>query len=144
MSELREVVFMSQVWAEAMIPEESESIISITDRGADPADLNEGWHSILRIQFDDVDPDEAESGKFEADLLELTSEQAREIASFVLDTAAESKTLVVHCRFGQSRSPAVAKAICQHFKLDFPSKFNSHNRFVQRLVFDAIAQRSVA
>ena len=62
-----------------MIPEGSESIISITSPGSKPADLNDGWQSILRIQFDDVDPDEMTIGEFEADLLEISEIQAKEI-----------------------------------------------------------------
>ena len=135
MVQLRDVVFMSQTWAEAMIPDSQESIISITSRGTAPASLNDGWLAVLRIEFDDVDPDELTLGEFENELVQLSQQQATEIAEFVLEKAASSTTLVVHCKFGQSRSPAVAKAICEHFKLNFPPDFKSHNKFVHNLVF---------
>ncbi len=144
MTLLRDVVFVSQTWAEAMIPASHESIISITDRFAAPADLNDGWSAVLRIEFDDVDPDETTPDEFESELVQLSDLQAAEIANFVLENAATSTTLVVHCRFGQSRSPAVAKAICEHFSLNFPAKFNSHNKFVYRLVSNAISRRGGA
>ena len=144
MQKIAEVVFLSQVWAEAFRPNGSESVISITDRGAKPANLNEGWISVLRIQFNDVDTDEDETEELEIELGEITDQQADEIAAYVLQAAQMSKVIVVHCRFGQSRSPAVAKAICEHFKLDFPPDFNSHNKLVQRLVFNALSRRSVA
>jgi protein-tyrosine phosphatase len=144
MTLLRDVVFMSQTWAEAMIPASQESIISITDYRALPADLNDGWKAVLRIQFDDVDPDESTPDEFESELIELSDLQAAEIAKFVLENATTSSTLVVHCRFGQSRSPAVAKAVCEHFSLNFPAKFNSHNKFVYRLVSEAISRHSGA
>lgn len=144
MQEITEVVFLSQVWAEAFIPNGSESIISITDRGTKQANLNEGWIAVLRIQFNDVDTDEDDTEELEIELGEITVQQADEIAAFVLQMAKISKVIVVHCRYGQSRSPAVAKAICEHFKLDFPPDFNSHNKLVQRLVLNALSQRSVA
>lgn len=142
MTMLRDVIFLSQAWAEAMIPEGTESVISVTSSGSKPADLNDGWRSVLRIQFDDVDPDEMPIGEFEAELVEISELQAKEIADFVLTSATHSKTIVVHCKFGQSRSPGIAKAICDHYRLSFPSKFNSHNRFVHRLVLAAIQAQS--
>jgi len=91
-----------------------------------------------------VDPDETTPGEFESELVQLSDFQAAEIANFVLENAATSTTLVVHCRFGQSRSPAVAKAISEHFNLNFPEHFNLHNKFVYRLVSNAISQHSGA
>jgi predicted protein tyrosine phosphatase len=144
MPALREVIFLSQDWAEAMIPQGGESIISVTSPGSALADLNDGWRDVLRIQFDDVDPDEVSVGEFESELAELSEAQAREIAAFVLSCAAHSTTLIVHCKFGQSRSPAIAKAICDHYHLPFPPKFRSHNRFVHGLVFKAMQVQSGA
>jgi predicted protein tyrosine phosphatase len=144
MTKLREVVFISQAWAEAMIPEGHESIISITDCGSPVAELNEGWQAILRLQFDDVDPDEATPGEFERGLVQISDAQANEIADFVFANATTSTALIVHCRFGQSRSPAIAKAVCEHYNLNFPPQFKSHNRFVHRLVLNAIAQHREA
>ena len=141
---LCEVAFLSRVSAEAFIPDGSESVISITDRGAEPADLKDGWNSILRIQFNDVDTDEDDTEELELELGEITEEEAEEIANFALQAANVSEVLVVHCRFGQSRSPAVAKAICEHFKLDFPPDFTTHNRLVQRLVRNALSRHSAA
>ncbi len=144
MQQLREVAFLSQAWAEAYVPDGSESIISITDRGAKPARLNQGWKSVLRMQFNDVDTDEDQTEEVEIELGEITDEQADEIARYVKSSARASHTIVVHCRFGQSRSPAVAKAICEHFKLNFPPDFTTHNKLVQRLVFSALSRHSVA
>jgi predicted protein tyrosine phosphatase len=144
MSQLRDVIFLSQAWAEAMIPDGSESIVSITDTQAPPANLNEGWHALLRIRFDDADPDEFPGSEFEAGLIPIFSSQAKEISDFVHSISDHSETLVVHCKYGQSRSPGVAKAICQHFGLEFPPEFKSQNNFVCRLVLNAISQRGGA
>lgn len=142
MAVLRDVIFLSQDWAEAMIPQGCESIISVTSPGSTLADLNDGWRDVLRIQFDDVDPDETPQGEFEAELAGLSEAQAREIAAFVLSSATHSQTIIVHCKFGQSRSPAIAKAICDHYRLPFPPKFRSHNRFVHGLVLKAMQVQS--
>ena len=99
---------------------------------------------MLRMQFNDVDTDEDQTEELEIELGEITDEQADEIARYVNDSARASHTIVVHCRFGQSRSPAVAKAICEHFKLNFPPDFTTHNKLVQRLVFSALSRHSVA
>ena len=142
MTGLREVVFLGRAWAEAMTPDDGHAIVSIADAGGAPAALRPGWGAVLRLHFDDVDPDQAPPGEFEAGLVPMTPAQALQIARFVHAAAATSTTLVVHCRFGQSRSPAVAKAVCEHVGLDFPAAFRTHNRFVYRLVRDALADLS--
>ena len=144
MSQLREVIFMNQAWAEAMIPDGTEAIISITDRLGPPADLNEGWSGVLRLEFDDVDSDACPVGEFEEGLVPLSEAQAAQIVRFVQQISVEAATLVVHCKYGQSRSPGVAKAICQHLGLRFPPKFNSQNIFVFRLVQQAFSRHSGA
>lgn len=144
MSPLREVIFMNQAWAEAMIPDGSEAIISITDHLAPSADLNDGWSGLLRIQFDDVDIDAYQVGEFEEGLTPLSEAQAMQIVTFVQQLSQETKTLVVHCKYGQSRSPGVAKAICQHLGLRFPPKFKSQNNFVCRLVLEALSRHGGA
>lgn len=141
MPRLSEVVFFSQDWAEAYLPEANESVISITDRGAAPADLNQGWTSVLRIAFNDVDSDADEA---DTDPGEMSVQQALEIARFVREAANGSHRIVVHCRFGQSRSPAVAKAICEHYRLGFPPKFSAHNRLVYRMVAGALSRQRMA
>lgn len=140
MSTLREVLFLGQAWAEAMPPTAGHALISITDTGAAPAALQPGWPALLRIAFDDVDPDSFALDEFHAGLQPLTPAQAAQIARFVHGAAAHASTLVVHCRYGQSRSPAVAMAVCGHFGLSFPPGFDTHNRYVVRLVRDALAQ----
>ena len=139
---LREVIFISQTWAQTLVPQGSESLISITGRGVAPAQIQAGWQAVLRIQFDDVDPDAFPPDELSADLVPLSSEQAGEIAEFARAIAQHSATLVVHCRHGQSRSPGVAKAICQHFGLAFPAEFNTQNEFVYRKVLHALALQS--
>jgi hypothetical protein len=42
--------------------------------------------------------------------------------------------LLVQCRFGQSRSRALADAVSAHFGLDFQEAFRTRNCYVYRLV----------
>lgn len=143
MSRVNEVVFLSQGWAEAYLPEPGEAVISITDRGSPQADLNPGWAASLRICFDDLDPVEspAEPGE---DLVELQIEQARQIAEFVHRCAPEVTTIVVHCKYGQSRSAGVAKAIAMHYGLRFPKKYKYANNHVYRLVLESLRKHERA
>lgn len=93
------------------------------------------------LQFDDVDPDALPSDEFSADLVAPSSGQASEIAEFTLAIAQHSTPLVLHCRQGQSRSPGVSKAICQHFGLAFPPGLSTQNDFVYRKVLHALSLR---
>lgn len=144
MSTLRQVLFLGQAWAEAMPPAAGHALIAITDSGAAPAALQPGWPALLRMAFDDVDPDCFALDDFHAGLQPLTPAQAAQIARFVHAAAAGASTLVVHCRYGQSRSPGVAQAVCAHFGLGFPAGFDTHNRYVARLVGEALARPALA
>lgn len=133
MPALTEVVFLSQQRAEAYLPRPHEAIISITDHGASNADLNAGWHAVLRLSFDDVDPIDspAEPGE---DVIELQDDQADQIAAFVRDNFQSINTLVVHCKYGQSRSAGVAKAVAKRHGLAFPEGYTHANNHVYELV----------
>lgn len=141
---LREVLFLGQPWAEAMAPGAGQALISITDADAPPAALRPGWPALLRVAFDDLDPDSTPVDDFHAGLQPLSPAQAAQIAAFVHAAAASATTLVVHCRFGQSRSPAVALAVCRHYGLAFPPGFDTHNRYVLRCVAEALARPALA
>ena len=106
MPKLTEVVFLSQAWAEAYIPRSAEALVSITDHGAAQANLNDGWSAVLRVSFDDVDPIESPLEP-EEDLIEMQEQEAERIAGFVRSNSQRVGTLVVHCRYGQSRSNTV-------------------------------------
>lgn len=141
--ELAEVLFLSQAWAEAYLPRPGEAIISITDRGAPQANLNEGWTAVLRVSFDDVDPLETEREPDDA-LIELQVHEAERIAGFVRNHRHQVGTLVVHCRFGQSRSAGVAKAVAKAYGLHFPNGYRYANSFVHQLVLDALQRQGDA
>jgi predicted protein tyrosine phosphatase len=144
MPALTRVVFLSQELAEAYQPGPSEAIISITDHGAPGANLQGGWLAVLRISFDDVDPIESPLEPGEEHLIEAQAHQAEQIAAFVRDNSRVVATLVVHCKYGQSRSAGVAKAIASHHALEFPAGYRYANNHVYELVLESLRQPGVA
>lgn len=140
---LTEVVFLSQAWAEAYAPRPDEALISITDRRARLAVLKHGWAAVLRVPFDDVDPIESplEPGE---DLVELTEQEADQIAEFIVREQHRVSTFVVHCKYGQSRSAGVAKAVAAAYGLDFPADYEYANNFVHDRVLQALRRRRAA
>jgi predicted protein tyrosine phosphatase len=125
---LKRVLFVSQRQAENMKAPKATALISITDPSREQAPLGSGWHSVLRVAFDDVDA--MTFPRQDAHLQEITVDQVVEIASFVARAPLSCKRLVVHCRHGVSRSAAVAKAVAEVAGARFPSEYNEYNRFV--------------
>ncbi len=143
MTTLTDVIFLSQQAAEEYSPGSSEAIISITDKGAPEANLRAGWFAVLRLSFDDVDPIESpvEPGE---DLVEMQDHHADRIADFVASNRHVLGTLVVHCRYGQSRSAAVAKAVASYYGLWFPEDYEYANNHVFELVLKSLRQQGEA
>ena len=125
---LKRVLFVSQRQAENMKPPQATALISITDPSREQAHLRLGWHSVLRVAFDDVDA--VTFPGQDGHLQEISSEQLAQIASFVASASFRCKRLVVHCRHGVSRSAAVAKAVSEVAGAQFPSEYDEYNRFV--------------
>jgi len=132
------VLFVSQADAEAMNPSIGMALISITDPGRPNAILQPGWTAVHRAAFDDIDPVAYpdDYGTMRA----ISDEQALGIARFVLATAPTCQTLVVHCRYGISRSAGIAKAIAQAFGLPFPVAYDEANEFVYMAICRALVQ----
>lgn len=142
---LDRVLFLSQPRAEAMRAPRHAALISITDRDKPPARLQAGWADVLRLSFDDIDPvtypddgDDTAGG-----LAEIDAYQMVELAEFCRRNAGCCRRIVVHCRYGQSRSAGVAKALCEIAGLRFPEYYEDHNHFVYRVTLRAM-QRAFA
>lgn len=90
--------------------------------------LPPGWSAVHRTAFDDIDPVgyPDDYGTMRA----ISDEQALAIARFVVATSQTCPTLIVHCRYGISRSAAIAKAVAQTFRLPFPADYDEANEFV--------------
>src|SRR5512143_2901897 len=118
---LQRVLFLSQARAEAMRAPRRAALVSITDPDRAEAMPRDGWSATLRLAFDDIDPvsfpDDYE------DMRAITDEQALTLAAFVRRVSGSCTRLVVHCRYGVSRSAAVAKAIAESHGLWFPPEY---------------------
>jgi predicted protein tyrosine phosphatase len=101
-----------------------------------------GLKAVLYTSFHDAEP----TGGFSlpADMVLMTSEQARIIWKFVKQHRKKVETIVCHCEQGISRSPAVAIALAEAFGSDVTEiRENSHpNQHVYRLMCQAIAKSS--
>ena len=114
------------------------AVISVTDCGTE---LNRFYPSewlvgVRALQFDDVVSGENC----------MTSEDAKDIADFVLDMRKKVDRFIVHCEFGQSRSAGIAAAINQHCTGSdagiFRNKRYNPNQVCYRLTLEALKKRS--
>lgn len=137
---LRRVVFISQRRAEGMRPPRDAALISITDPGRPPALIGEGWHAVLRVAFDDKDP--VTFPEDYEEMREIGGDEVADIAAFVAVHVRCCRRIVVHCRYGVSRSAAVAKAIAEAADVPFPLDYDDHNEFVY-LALRRVVRRAV-
>jgi len=121
---IKHVMFVNQNAAENNVGMPNWAVISITDR--DKARIKEGWHSVRRYQFSDVDMKHAEH---EREMM-MSEKQALELVSFVHEVAPQVEGILVHCKGGISRSAAVAKWIAKSFGLPFDHQYALFNTLV--------------
>jgi len=135
------VEYMPEEFAEEIDPKEISNrpvgVISITDPGRQ-ANLKPGWADILRLQFNDVDPEYLESlGNDAEGKVLFTEQQAKKVVSWINNNKGKLYGVVVHCWAGISRSGAVAKFIADKFGLPFPKE---RSEFVNRYIYDMLQQ----
>jgi predicted protein tyrosine phosphatase len=67
------------------------------------------------------------------------------MARFVVAMSETNQTLIIHCKYGVSRSAGVAKAVAQVFGLTFPADYHEANESVCQAVTRALleARRAV-
>jgi len=130
--ELKNVVFTGRDQAEASIGWPHWAVISIT--AEKPAALREGWHSILRLEFDDIDM----VGDFDAaaPYILFNDTHANKIIEFAKAVRDSHKVegILVHCQAGISRSAAVAKWIAEQYQLPFAESYALYNKHVYRVL----------
>lgn len=135
---LKNVVFTGRDQAEASPGWPHWVVISISEPDAPPAALQNGWHSVLRLDFHDIDhPEEP--------YLMFTIDQANQIIEFA-ELVAESNQIegiLVHCRAGVSRSAAVAKWLSERYSLPFPETYTLYNKHVYRILREARFDRQM-
>ena len=133
---LKRVIFVNEKQAQRMSGRPSAAIISITSPGKTPPTLGVRWRSVLRLEFDDVDPITFPGANEE--LQQMTPRQAEEVHCFVSALPASVHSLVIHCKSGISRSAGVAKAVADGYRLRFPDDYKDYNRYVHDLVLSCI------
>ena len=95
------------------------SVISITDVGEPPVMLINTPQHILNLSFDDINSKADsfyDSRRFTLNL--FSKEQAEQLAAFVYEYKDETEHFICQCRWGYSRSAAVAAALREHFYND--------------------------
>lgn len=131
--ELKNVVFMDREKAESKYGWPELAMISISS--GIPAKLQHGWHSVLRLQFDDIDVAEPEFQPAEPYVI-FNEDHAKQVIEFV--TAAKEsgqvEGIMVHCHAGISRSAAVAKWIAEKYGLPFSESYSLYNRHIYRVL----------
>jgi predicted protein tyrosine phosphatase len=123
------VKFRSQIMVEERIePDANVAVISLTTPGDDPARIKDGFHSILRLQFDDLyeenikekvgaipdlDPSNPQCRVMWHGLQLANYNHAREIIEYL--NSLDCDHVIVHCHAGVSRSAAVAQFITDKY-----------------------------
>lgn len=117
--------------AEEYDPEEGSICISINERALSTADVPEdSFSAVLRLVFDDID---RETG---AGWILFGEEHARQILDFV-EEHRDAPAAMIHCTFGQSRSPAVALGIADVLGLDagdLERRYPAYNRHIRTVM----------
>ena len=121
---LKNVVFSSRRDAESQQGAKDWAVISITEPFRYPAQLKDGWHSILRLEFHDIENESWPQTLF-------SKQHACAIVAFAHKAnAGTCEGILVHCRAGISRSSAVAKWIAEKFELPFDHNYQLCNHRV--------------
>jgi hypothetical protein len=130
------VMFVGRNAVENCQPWPDFAVISLNDSVSSDgeAKIPDGWHSILRLSFDDVTEKTDPMGEF---LTFMSAEDADRIVEFVHQVAPEVEGIIVHCRAGVSRSAAVAKWISGQFRIPFNRHYTKYNHHVYQLLIEA-------
>jgi len=128
---VKEVSAITLISAMNWNPPSRSAIISITGTDDARVVLKRGWRHVLRVTFDDI-----EEPRFRLKL--FSNKDADKVIDFLDRIEGKVEHVVVHCRFGQSRSPAIARYISQRFELS--NGFENHMTF-NRHVFATVSRR---
>lgn len=141
---------MSRQEAEAYVPGEEEVCISISSFNPDhpypmdsarPAKLSDKFDDVLRMVFDDIQPDFCEPHKECVDNGQMkgyTDEDALKVTDFIQKHIKTKKKLVIHCYMGISRSRSIAAATARAFSMK--QEFDIYNVQVFNKTFANLAK----
>jgi len=128
---LQHISFISRSDAQHHEGNPNAAIISIYDTEDGPVFLSQNWGGILKLIFHDVNPDDCQGNE-----ILFSGKHANDVINFMDDLPENINEIVVHCFRGISRSAAVAKAISDAYKLDFPGDYCRYNAHVYRVLAD--------
>ncbi len=134
------VDYMPEEFAQKIDPKELTDkpvgIISITDPDR-RAQLHQGWADMLRLQFDDVDPEYLEqlSPEERERKVLFNEDHANQVVRWLRKNEGRLHVLLVHCWAGISRSGAVAKFVADKHGLPFPEQ---RAEFINEYVYDLL------
>lgn len=133
--------FVSQAVFERIEPTPTLAVVSIGDPAQPPPDRLPQFQQVLRLEFLDLEPDDAEDCDI-ADENLFSPAQLLALTAYVqgLHQQAAHYRLVVHCHAGISRSAAVALVAHHITNCDFPRHLDAHyaNRHVIRVAESAL------
>jgi predicted protein tyrosine phosphatase len=125
---LKEIIYVSRREAECKDGKPDWALISISDPFHYPVSLRSGWHSVLRLEFSDIEQPSKPRVLFSV-------EDARRVMEFVQQVdAAGCEGLLVHCKAGVSRSAAIAKWVVERYGLATEYTFDGYNRHVFKML----------
>ena len=138
---------------------EKTALISITDYGDSPVELQNKPAFLLQLSFDDVPLGkalEAEYGRkltdeeiaeTEKELHAMTDEQAKMIVDFYDEIYARANVLICQCEHGESRSAAIAAAIMEYKYRKginiFADERYCPNKSIYKKVFNKLTQQKI-
>lgn len=128
---IREVSAIALASAERWNAQPREAMISIIGTGEPTVRLKKGWAHVLRLRFDDIETPTRGRKLFDDDV-------ADKVIDFLAKIEGEVVHVVVHCRLGLSRAPAIARYISQRYGLS--NGFGNHMTF-NRHVFATLFWR---
>lgn len=114
--------------------EHGTAIISIGDNGNEPPELKYAPDYIIRLEFEDIVPDELDDEGINPDHI-FNDEQAHEIAEFIYSVKDKADTTICQCEYGQSRSAGLAAAIREYFHGDGIDIFADDRYYPNKPVF---------
>jgi len=123
------IEFLSEKDMKALSPSPFYGVISITDPGR-RADIQDGWGSVLRLQFDDIEEAEPLRPYGGSSYWPFDKEDAKRIIDWLKANETKLSDIYVHCWGGISRSAAVAKFIAENYDIPFDHGYDRYNTLV--------------
>jgi len=115
---IQRVNFINRGSMQNMHPLPNWAAVSISEQVE--TKLKQGWYSIHRAFFHDVDP---MVNKTDEPHILMNAAHAEDIVAFVESVAPHIDIMFVNCQGGISRSAAVAKWIAERFNLPFDQHY---------------------